>query len=79
MVLYIKTSFIKLKMHCDHHYVSHTLKSLGKTSVGWPRITKRRELSLRRLASKSSKHCSKNLRHKRHAYYNLITNKCYVQ
>lgn len=38
-----------------------TLKSLGKTSVGWPRITNRRELSLRRLESKSSRLCSKNL------------------
>lgn len=38
-----------------------TLKSLGKTSVGWPRITNSRELSLRRLESKSSRLCSKNL------------------
>lgn len=40
---------------------SVTLKSLGKTSVGWPRITNRRELSLRRLESKSSRLCNKNL------------------
>lgn len=38
-----------------------TLNSLGKTSVGWPRITNSRELSLRRLESKSSRLCSKNL------------------
>ncbi len=29
--------------------------------MGWPRITNRRELSLRRLESKSSRLCSKNL------------------
>lgn len=38
-----------------------TLKSLGKTSVGCPLITNRREFSLRRLESKSSRLCSKNL------------------
>lgn len=39
-----------------------TLKSLGKTSVGWPLITNSRELSFRRLESKSSRLCSKNLK-----------------
>lgn len=39
-----------------------TLNSLGKTSVGWPRITNSRELSFRRLESKSSRLCSKNLK-----------------
>lgn len=47
-----------LVIKSDEHV---TLKSLGKTSVGWPRITNRRELSLRRLESKSSRLCSKNL------------------
>lgn len=37
------------------------MKSRGKTSVGWPRITNSRELSFRRLESKSSRLCSKNL------------------
>lgn len=38
-----------------------TLNSRGKMLAGWPRMTKRRELSLRRLESKSSKDCSRNL------------------
>lgn len=38
-----------------------TLKSRGKTLAGCPRMTKSRELSLRRLASRSSRHCSRNL------------------
>lgn len=38
------------------------MNSLGKTSVGWPRITNSRELSFRRLESKSSRLCSKNLK-----------------
>lgn len=43
-------------------FISVTLKSLGKTSVGWPLITYRQELSLQRLASRSSRHCNKNLK-----------------
>lgn len=45
----------------DRREIFHSLKSRGKTSVGWPRITNSRELSFRRLESKSSRLCSKNL------------------
>lgn len=38
-----------------------TLKSLGNTSVGWPRTTKSLEFSFLRLVSKSSRDSSKNL------------------
>lgn len=38
-----------------------TLKSRGNTLAGWPLMTKRRELSFRRLASRSSKHWRRNL------------------
>jgi hypothetical protein len=41
-----------------------TLKSLGNTSAGCPRITNRREFNFRRLASRSSRHWSKNLERK---------------
>lgn len=43
------------------HVVCHSLNSFGNASAGWPRITKRREFRLRRLRSKSSRHCSRNL------------------
>ena len=42
-----------------------TLKRRGNTLAGWPLMTKRRELSFRRLASRSSRHCSRNLRKKK--------------
>lgn len=42
-----------------------TLKSRGNTLAGWPLMTKRRELSFLRLASRSSKHCRRNLRRRR--------------
>lgn len=38
-----------------------TLKRRGNTLAGWPLMTKRRELSFRRLASRSSKHWRRNL------------------
>lgn len=38
------------------------MNSLGKTSVGWPRITNSREFSFRRLESRSSRLCSRNLK-----------------
>lgn len=38
-----------------------TLKRRGNTLAGWPLMTKRREFSLRRLASRSSRHWSRNL------------------
>jgi hypothetical protein len=39
-----------------------TLKRVGRTSAGWPRTTNRREFSFRKLESKSSRHCNKNLK-----------------
>ena len=44
------------------YVVPHSLNSVGRTSAGWPLITKRREFSFRRLASRSSRDCSKNLK-----------------
>lgn len=40
--------------------IFHCLISFGKTSIGWPRTMKRRELSFRRLLSKSSKQSKRN-------------------
>lgn len=45
-------------------FLAFTLKSLGKTSAGCPRITNKREFSFRRLASRSSRHWSRNLQKK---------------
>lgn len=42
-----------------------TLKRRGNTLAGWPLMTKRRELSFRSLASRSSRHWRRNLRKKR--------------
>lgn len=53
---------MSVRMHLLLYFIDATLKIRGKTSVGWPLMTNKRELSLRRLASKSSKHCNKNLR-----------------
>ena len=43
---------------CDGNF---TLKSLGSTPAGWPRMTKRRELSFLRFWSKSSNDSNRNL------------------
>lgn len=52
---------LSIRLHLLPYSISHTLKRRGKTSVGWPLMTNKRELSLRKLASKSSKQCNKNL------------------
>lgn len=41
--------------------VPHSLKSLGSVSAGWPRITNNREFNRRKLESRSSRHCKRNL------------------
>lgn len=45
--------------------MNFTLNNRGKTLAGWPRITKRRELSFRRLESRSSRHWRRNLEEKK--------------
>ena len=46
----------------ERYVTPQDLRSLGRTSAGWPRITKSLEFSFRRLRSRSSRHCRRNLK-----------------
>jgi len=41
-----------------------TLNNFGRASAGCPRITNNREFSLRKFWSRSSRHCSRNLKNR---------------
>lgn len=51
------------------HVVPHFLNRIGNFSAGCPRITNKREFKRRRLWSKSSRHCRRNLRYKNHVNF----------
>lgn len=56
-------------LHFRKAVYSLTLKSLGKTSVGCPRTTNRRELSFLKLLSRSSRDWSRNLQRSKKSSY----------